>query len=174
MAKIISELHLYMPTWMNIKNIMLIMLIFNKKQEVSEKYRGHLDTIIWSSNKSTTKQLCCLGIINVLYISMGFSQQEYWSRLPFPPPGDFPDPGIEHVSPVSCALAGGFFTIKPPGNPKEKQQNDRGNKKGNKMHRGILNSSACFIFQKRYCECTDACFTRFYEYIYSHIYSIII
>lgn len=46
MAKIISELHLYMPTWMNIKNIMLIMLIFNKKQEVSEKYRGHLDTII--------------------------------------------------------------------------------------------------------------------------------
>ena len=52
------------------------------------------------------------------------------------------------MSPVSHVLAGGFFTIKPPGNPKEKQQNDRGNKKGNKMHRGILNSSACLIFQK--------------------------
>ena len=45
-------------------------------------------------------------------LSMGFSRQEYWSRLPFPPPGDLPDPGIEPVSP---ALAGGFFTTEPPG-----------------------------------------------------------
>ena len=37
----------------------------------------------------------------------GFSQQEYWSRLPFPPPGDLPSPGIE---PMTSALAGGFFT----------------------------------------------------------------
>ena len=35
-------------------------------------------------------------------LSMGFSRQEYWSRLPCPPPGDLPDPGIE---PVSHALA---------------------------------------------------------------------
>ena len=40
-------------------------------------------------------------------LSMGFSRQEYWSGLPFPPPGDLPNPGIE---PVSHALAGGFFT----------------------------------------------------------------
>ena len=38
---------------------------------------------------------------------MGFSRQEYWSGLPFPPPGDLPHPGIERVSP---ALTGGFFT----------------------------------------------------------------
>ena len=31
-------------------------------------------------------------------LSMGFSRQEYWSELPFPPPGDLPDPGIELVS----------------------------------------------------------------------------
>ena len=31
---------------------------------------------------------------------MGFSQQEYWSGLPFPSPGDLPDPGIEPRSPV--------------------------------------------------------------------------
>ena len=43
-------------------------------------------------------------------LSMGFSRQEYWSGLPFPPPGDFPDPGIKSTSPVSPALAGGFFT----------------------------------------------------------------
>ena len=38
---------------------------------------------------------------------MGFLRQEYWSRLPFPPPGDLPDPEIEHISP---ALVGRFFT----------------------------------------------------------------
>ena len=41
---------------------------------------------------------------------MGFSRQECWSGLPFPPPGDLPDPGIEPESPVSLVLAGGFFT----------------------------------------------------------------
>ena len=33
-------------------------------------------------------------------LSMGFSRQEYWSGLPFPSPGDFPDPGMEPVSPA--------------------------------------------------------------------------
>ena len=33
-------------------------------------------------------------------LSMGFSRQEYWSGLPFPPPGDLPDPGIEPTSPA--------------------------------------------------------------------------
>ena len=33
-------------------------------------------------------------------LSMGFSRQEYWSRLPFPLPGDLPDPGIEPESPA--------------------------------------------------------------------------
>jgi len=45
---------------------------------------------------------------------MGFSRQEFWSGLPFPTPGDLPDPGIESVSP---ALAGGFFTTAPPKKP---------------------------------------------------------
>ena len=40
----------------------------------------------------------------------GFSRQEYWSGLPFAPPEDLPDPGIQPVSPLSSALAGGFFT----------------------------------------------------------------
>ena len=46
---------------------------------------------------------------------MGLSQQEYRSGLPFPPPGDLPDPGIESMSPASPALASGFFTTEPPG-----------------------------------------------------------
>ena len=43
-------------------------------------------------------------------LSMGFSRQEYWSGLLFPLPGDLPDPGIEPMSLMSPALAGGFFT----------------------------------------------------------------
>ena len=43
-------------------------------------------------------------------LSVGFSSQEYWSGLPCPPPGDLPNPGIEPMSPVSPALAAGFFT----------------------------------------------------------------
>ena len=35
---------------------------------------------------------------------MGFSWQEYWSRLPFPPPGDLLDPGVEPMSPASPVL----------------------------------------------------------------------
>ena len=38
---------------------------------------------------------------------MEFSRQEHWSRLPFPTPGNFSDPGIKRVSP---AFTGGFFT----------------------------------------------------------------
>ena len=43
-------------------------------------------------------------------LSMGFSKQEHGNGLPCPPPGHFPDPGIELASLVSPALASGFFT----------------------------------------------------------------
>ena len=43
-------------------------------------------------------------------LSMGFPRQEYWSGLPFPSPGDLPNPGMEPASP---ALAEGFFTTEP-------------------------------------------------------------
>ena len=43
-------------------------------------------------------------------LPMKFPRQEYWSRVPFPIPGNLPDPGIQPASPVSLALAGRFFT----------------------------------------------------------------
>ena len=46
--------------------------------------------------------------------SMGFSRQEYWSGLPFPSPGDLPDPGIEPRSPT---LQADTLTSEPPGKP---------------------------------------------------------
>ena len=47
-------------------------------------------------------------------LSMGFTKQEYWSGLPFPPPEDLPDPGIKLAS---SALPGGFFTTVHQGSP---------------------------------------------------------
>ena len=46
--------------------------------------------------------------------SMGFSRQEYWSGLPFPSPGDLPNPGIE---PGSAALQADALPSKPLGKP---------------------------------------------------------
>ena len=58
----------------------------------------------------------CVGLFETLWtvvsqapLSMGFSRQKCWSALPFPPPGDLPDPGIQPASLMSPALAGGFF-----------------------------------------------------------------
>ena len=62
---------------------------------------------------------------------MGFSRQEYWSGLPFPPLGDLTDPGMESMSPAS---AGGFFPTEPPGKPNKKAE------KGlNKCFKGLGN-----------------------------------
>ena len=47
-------------------------------------------------------------------LSMGFSRQEYWRGLPFPSPGDLPDPGIEPMSP---ALEADALPSEPPGKP---------------------------------------------------------
>ena len=50
-------------------------------------------------------------------LSMEFSRQEYWSGLPFPPPGGLPDPGNKPTFLASPALAGRFFTTLPPEKP---------------------------------------------------------
>ena len=53
-------------------------------------------------------------IVHQAPLSMGFPRQEHWTGLPFPSPGDLPNPGIEPASPT---LEGTFFTTKPPGKP---------------------------------------------------------
>ena len=47
--------------------------------------------------------------------SMGFSRQEYWSGLPFPSPGDLPNPGIEPASLMSPDWQVGSLPLLPPG-----------------------------------------------------------
>ena len=48
-------------------------------------------------------------------LSMGFSRQQYWSGLPFPPPGYLSHPGFKPGFPASPGLAGGFFTTESNG-----------------------------------------------------------
>ena len=50
-------------------------------------------------------------------LSKGFTRQEYWSGLPFPPPRDLPDSGIEPVTPASSASQANSLTAEPPGKP---------------------------------------------------------
>ena len=47
-------------------------------------------------------------------LSVEFPRKEQWGGLPFSPPGDLPGPGIEPLTPVSPAVAGGFFTTRTP------------------------------------------------------------
>ena len=71
----------------------------------------------WRSVHANVWALSCVRLFAIPWsvahqapLSMGFFRQEYWSGLPFPTPGDLPDPGIQTVSLASPALAGGFFT----------------------------------------------------------------
>ena len=74
-------------------------------------------------------------------LAMGLFRQEYWSALPFPPPGDLVDPGIKPESPVSPALAGRFFTTEPSGKPRNHHQRGStvpGNKFTNYYNKGSV------------------------------------
>ena len=75
-------------------------------------------TLLYSRNKhNLEKQVCELSCFSSVWIfavlwtvtpqallSMGFSRQKHWSRLPFPPPGNLPNAGIEPTCPVPPAL----------------------------------------------------------------------
>ena len=87
---------------------------------------GHKDAILrqpaWATWRSSAHcsvaQLCPTLCDPMDWSPLGFSvhripRQEYWNELPFSPPG------IEPKSPVSLALAGGFFTTAPSGKPSE-------------------------------------------------------
>ena len=75
-----------------------------------------------SESESEVTQLCLTAtpwtVAHQAPPSMGFSRQEYWCGLPFPSPGDLPDPGIEPRSP---ALQADTLTSEPPGKPQGHQ-----------------------------------------------------
>ena len=85
-------------------------------------------------------------------LSMGFSRQEYWSGLPCPPPGNLPDPGIEHTSLTSPVLAGGFFTTVPPGKPKVCVGECKGRNSLNASDASGHSTSKGFSYNKQICD----------------------
>ena len=99
--------------------------IFLRHQMISLKFSVkkmmlHLGFLLYSTVCCLIAKLCLTlfatpwAVACQAPLSMWFPRQEYWSRLPFPSPGDLPVSGIEPRSP---ALAEGFFTTKPSGNP---------------------------------------------------------
>ena len=65
-----------------------------------DSFAGRVMTLTKASRRDPDRILC----------PWGFFRREYWSGLPCPPPGDLLNPGIEALSLMSLALAGGFFT----------------------------------------------------------------
>ena len=88
--------------WILFENILFkIVLSIHQFSSVQSLSRVRLFVTMWT-------------VAQQVPLPMGFSRQEYWSGLPFPPPGDSPKPGIKPVSPV---LTGRFFTTEQPGTP---------------------------------------------------------
>ena len=83
--------------------------------EIQVRDRGF--KLEFSYYRKKVKPLSCVRLFATQWtvdcqgpLSVGFSRQEYRSRFPCPPPGDLLNPGIEPMSLMSLALAGGFFT----------------------------------------------------------------
>ena len=85
------------------------MLLKKKKKRFNKEIKKYRET----NNNTTIENLCEVKPLSRVRLfgtpwtvahqvppSMGFSRQEYWSRLPLPSPGDLPDPGIKPGSPT--------------------------------------------------------------------------
>ena len=90
--------------------------ILSSVKEASFSHEFYVMTIPNSLHACMLGCFCHVGLFTTPWtiahqapLSRGFSRQEYWRGLPYPPPGDLPDPGIEPTSLRSPALADGFF-----------------------------------------------------------------
>ena len=102
---------IHFDIWKNQYNIVKLKNKIKKKEQCI--YRNlFLDKCAVCARSLSGVQLFATPwtVIHQAPLSMGFFKQEYWSGLPFPPPGDLPDQGIKPTSPV---LARGFFNTAP-------------------------------------------------------------
>ena len=89
----------------------------------SSHHKRKIMLYIWNKYYMSSMWVSCSIVSHSLQphgLSLGFSRQEYWSGLPFPPPRDLPHPGIEPTFPVAPALADEFccsLLLEPPGRP---------------------------------------------------------
>ena len=93
-------------------------------------------------------------------LCMEFSRQEYWNGLPFPTPGDLPNPETEPMSPVSPVLAGGFFSTEPPRKPMTQSQRQMVGLTGQQPGLSMIRNRGCDLGQRHVdgsMECEDLC-----------------
>ena len=108
-----NEMLPFSSTWMGLEVIALSQL--ERQRQIS-----HNITYMWNLKwkvKSLSRVQLFVTLWTVVYRttqSMEFSRQEYWSGLPFPSPGEFPNPGIKPRSP---ALQADTLLSEPPGKP---------------------------------------------------------
>ena len=113
----------------NRKERCVYQVVGSAKEESIVRYSAHTTcpvlspepgSLVWYTNACMLSRFSCICFFATPWtvtcqapLSMGFSRQEYWSGLPFPTPGDLPNPGIKAVSLKSPALE----TLPPPGKP---------------------------------------------------------
>ena len=88
----------------------------------------------------------CRVPLSMVPLSMGFSRQEYWSGLPFPSPGDLPDPGMEPGSP---ALQADSLPSELPGKPTIILRQDVNNRRYSRKARRTNRNSLHNLFRRR-------------------------
>ena len=93
--------------------ISLLLVSFSEKRGIrrEEVECGELCCVLDVYDQS------CLTVAHQAPLSVGFSRQKYWNRLPCPPPGHLLDQGTKPTSLVSFALQADSFTTEPPGKP---------------------------------------------------------
>ena len=77
------------------------MLCMGGKNQSNKINSAYFSNNVYAKSLQAGTTLC---VANQAPLSMGFSKQEYWSGLPYPPPPDHPDPGIELTSLMSPVL----------------------------------------------------------------------
>ena len=113
----LSCVRLFVTSWTAARQASLSHHLPTRIQLLLEPHRGLVYSPTCVLSRFSCAQLFATPwtLAHQVPLSMGFSRQESWNALPFPPPGDLPDPGIEPKSPASPAQAGRFFTSGPLG-----------------------------------------------------------
>ena len=113
-----SGIHEQKPPWPQEQGDIEVSLVAVTKFRIVYRGVSFFCAFVHAQSLSRIQLLATLWTVaHQASLSMEFSRQEYWSWLPFPTPGDLPDPGIEPTSLVSPALTGRSFTTALPGKP---------------------------------------------------------
>ena len=92
-----------------------------RKKDLDSSSQWHHDLFTYACMLSRFSRVQLFGtprtVVHQAPLSMGFSRQEYWSGLPFPTPGDLPDPGIEPASPAAPYLQADSLLLNHWGSP---------------------------------------------------------